>query len=87
MQCTQEGTPDVTQRGSSKGPKIKTPKKSLRLPTKSQNIPGPKITQKKSMPNFQALSISRKQDKFGCTLFAELHSQDTWALPRIFILF
>ena len=39
------------------------------------------------MPNFQALSISRKQDKFGCTLFAELHSQDTWALPRIFILF
>ena len=62
------------------GPKIKTqenpkgcqqnPKKSLGLPTKLNKIPGPKKininSQKNATLNFQALKISRKQNKFGC---------------------
>ena len=64
-----------------KGPKIK-PQKN---PFGFQQIPKHPWTknfpQKNSMPNFQALNISRKQNKFGCTLFAEIHGQDTWALP------
>ena len=39
------------------------------------------------MPNFRALKVYRKQNKFDCTLFAELRDRDTRALPRNFRLF
>ena len=41
------------------------------------------------MPNFWALKISRKENKFGFgwTLISELCGQDTQALPQIFKLF
>ena len=39
------------------------------------------------MQNFWALKISRKENKFGCTLIAELRGQDARALSGIFRLF
>ena len=52
------------------------------LKSKPQKIPGPKISPpKKPMQNFGALKISKKQNKFGCTLLAELRGQGTRALP------
>ena len=63
--------------------KINTPQKSL-----NQKLPlPPSRTKKNPMPNFRALKVYRKQNKFDCTLFAELRDRDTRALPRIFTLF
>ena len=60
--------------------KIKTPKNS-----KTKSSPPPSPTQKKNpMQNFRALKVYRKQNKFDCTLFAELRDRDTRALPRNF---
>ena len=42
---------------------------------------------KNPMLNFPDLKIYRKQNKFGCTLMAELHGQDMKAPPQIFRLF
>ena len=35
------------------------------------------------MPNYRALKISREENKFGCTLIAELRCRVTRALPQI----
>ena len=56
------------------------PKKIPRASNKPQKIPGPKFHPPKNpMPNFQAKKISRKQkqsqNKFGFTLFEELHGR------------
>jgi len=37
-------------------------------------------TQKNPKPNFRAVKISRKQNKFGSTLFTELRGRDTRVL-------
>ena len=56
------------------GAKIKTPKK----------IPGPKINpQKNPMPNFQNLKISRKQNRFRCTLLAGIRAGTTTNLQIV----
>ena len=34
-----------------------------------------------------ALNIKTTGNKFGCTLLAELHGLDKWAVPRILRLF
>ena len=58
------------------------------LSTKPPKIPEPKIRlQKNPTPNFPALKVHRKQNNFGCTLMAELRSQDMQTTPRIFRLF
>ena len=44
-------------------------------------------TQNNPMLNFQALKISSKQNKFGCTLLAKPCGRDTRALLWIFRLF
>ena len=64
--------------------KIKTQKN-----TETKNYPPPPPPTKKEnpMPNFRSLKVYRKQNKFDCTLFAELRDRDTRALPRIFRLF
>ena len=71
------------------GAKIK-PKKSVGLPTKPKKFLGPKINPQKSHAKFPSLKNFQKaltvitqkqpQNKFGCTLFAELHGQNTQAL-------
>ena len=64
-----------------KPPKFPRPKINPRPP------PPPK---KKNIPcraTSRALKVSRKQNKFGCTLFAEARSRETRTLPRIVILF
>ena len=56
------GTWDFKWRGWSNGAKSQDPKASLGLPAKSQKIPGPKLTPKKSHADFVAL----KSSKFQC---------------------
>ena len=64
--------------------KKKNPKKYL-----NQKLPPPPLPTKTEnpMPNFRSLKVYRKQNKFDCTLFAELRDRDTRALPRNFRLF
>ena len=77
-----EGIPNFKWRGWSNEGKNKTPKKSL-----DQKLPPPPPQKRNPMPNIPALKVYRKQNKFDCTLFAELRDRDTRALPRIFRLF
>ena len=59
-----------------------------RQKSKPKKFPGPKvISPKNPMSNFRALKVSTKQNKFGCTLFAEARSWETRTLPRIVRLF
>ena len=60
------------------GAKIKTPQKSLGLPTKPKKIPGPNINPRKIL-----CQISKA--KFGCTVFGELRgheSSDCFEYPK-----
>ena len=79
-----EGIPNFKWQGWSNGGKNKNPKKYL-----NQKLPPPPPPTKKEnpMPNFRSLKVYRKQNKFVCTLFAELRDRDTRALPRNFRLF
>ena len=77
-----EGIPNFKWRGRSNAGKNKNPKKFLNQ--KSPPLPHQK---KNPMPNCRALKVYRKQNKFDCTLFAELRERDTRALPRNFRLF
>ena len=59
-----------------------------RQKSKPKEFPGPKVNPPKNpMSNFRALKVSRKQNKFGCTLFAEVRGRETRTLPRIVRLF
>ena len=52
------------------GAKIKTPQKSLGLPTKPKKIPGPNI-------NPQNILYQISKAKFRCTVFGELRGHDS----------
>ena len=59
-----------------------------RQKSKPKKFPGPKVNSPKNpMSNFRALKVSRKQNKFGCTLFAEVRGRERRTLPRIVRLF
>ena len=80
---TQEGYSKFQETGLIEWRQKKKPKK---IP--KPKIPAPPPQKKKNpMPNFRALKVYRKQNKFDCTLFAELRDRDTRALPRNFRLF
>ena len=64
------------------GAKIKTQTNPLDL----QQNPKKSHAELPSLKNFQK-RLTLCSSLFGCTLFAELCSWDTWALPRIFGLF
>ena len=70
------------------GAKLKTqeyPKASNKTPKKYLHQ---KLTQKNPMPNFRALKIPRKQNKFVCTYSQTRYAaMIPWALTRIFRLF
>ena len=65
------------------GGENQNPEKSVWLPTKPQNIPGPKINPKHPMPSFRALKTAAAELRG----LAELRGRDTQVLPRIFRLF